>query len=63
MRSLFRPRPVTVPPDPSSEVARVGERIDEVDPEVRAFVPEPGRRERLEREARLVAARWPQATS
>jgi len=37
---------------------RVCDRIDEVDPLLRAFVPEPDRRRRLAAEARSVAERW-----
>lgn len=43
--------------------ARVCDRIGEVDPVVRAFVPEPGRRERLLAQARAVAERWPDPVS
>ncbi len=42
----------------ATAAARVCDRIESADGEIRAFVPEPGRRERLLREARLVDERW-----
>jgi Asp-tRNA(Asn)/Glu-tRNA(Gln) amidotransferase A subunit family amidase len=36
-----------------------GDRIEAADGRIRAFVPEPGRRERLRDEARSAAERWP----
>ncbi|HEX5542223.1 MAG TPA: amidase, partial [Micromonospora sp.] len=66
MNSLVRPRSLIGEVaalrggerDLSVEVARLCDRIDEVDPELQAFVPEPDRRGRLAEEARSVAARW-----
>src|SRR4051794_23928787 len=46
------------PRDVADAVALTCDRIDEADPAVRAFVAEPGRRERLAAEARVVAERW-----
>ena len=42
-------------------VARMCDRIDEVDPALRAFVPEPGRRRRLTVDAAAIAQRWPRS--
>ncbi|MEU1943740.1 amidase [Streptomyces sp. NPDC020125] len=42
----------------ATAAARVCDRIEAADGEIRAFVPEPGRRERLLREARTADARW-----
>ena len=45
--------------DPAGMADRACDRIEEVDGAIRAFVPEPGRRERLAAEARSVTGRWP----
>lgn len=42
----------------ATAAARVCDRIEAADGEIRAFVPEPGRRERLLREARMADERW-----
>lgn len=44
--------------DVFAEIAGTCDRIDEVDPVIRAFVPESGRRNRLEIEARSIIERW-----
>lgn len=43
-------------------VEDVCKRLEEVEPHVQAFVPEPGRRERLLAEAAALEARWPDPT-
>ncbi|MFE3649826.1 amidase [Streptomyces sp. NPDC059152] len=45
--------------DPLDGVRRTCDRIDAVDPRIQAFVPEPGRRERLSAAARELAAAGP----
>lgn len=45
--------------DPADRIREVCDRIDRIDPEVRALLPEPGRRERLLAEARALAERYP----
>ncbi|MFE3768396.1 amidase family protein [Streptomyces sp. NPDC059122] len=45
--------------DPLDAVRRTCDRIDAVDPRIQAFVPEPGRRERLSAAARELAAAGP----
>ena len=45
--------------DPADRIREVCGRIEEAEPELRALLPEPGRGERLEREARALAARYP----
>ncbi|HOX12842.1 MAG TPA: amidase [Spirochaetia bacterium] len=45
--------------DPADRIREVCDRIDRSEPEVRALLPEPGRRERLLAEARALAARYP----
>ncbi|MER7156262.1 amidase, partial [Streptomyces lydicus] len=45
--------------DPVAAALRSCDRIDTVDPQVRAFVPEPGRRARLVEAARRCAAGAP----
>ncbi|MBY8888268.1 amidase [Streptomyces sp. PTM05] len=42
-----------------ASAARTCDRIDAVDPLIEAFVPEPGRRERVTARARELAERWP----
>ncbi|MBU3868814.1 amidase [Streptomyces sp. 4503] len=42
----------------ATAAARLCDRIEAADGEIRAFVPEPGRRERLLHEARMADARW-----
>ncbi|MEV6127363.1 amidase [Streptomyces violaceusniger] len=42
----------------ATAAARACDRIEDADREIRAFVPEPGRRERLLREARMADQRW-----
>ncbi|MGW7752701.1 amidase family protein [Streptomyces violaceusniger] len=42
----------------ATAAARACDRIEDADGEIRAFVPEPGRRERLLREARMADQRW-----
>jgi Asp-tRNA(Asn)/Glu-tRNA(Gln) amidotransferase A subunit family amidase len=49
--------------DVSAEVARTCGCIDEMDATILAFVPEPGRRARLDAEARAVTERWPDPAS
>ncbi|MFI2745940.1 amidase family protein [Kitasatospora sp. NPDC018623] len=64
---LVRPRPLTDEaaglragaPDLPTSVDRLCALVERVDPLVRAFVPEPGRHERLRSQARATAARWP----
>ncbi|GAA4859013.1 amidase [Kitasatospora terrestris] len=46
-------------PDPAAHVEELCTRIDRIDPAVRAFVPEPGRYDRLAGQARQLAARHP----
>jgi Asp-tRNA(Asn)/Glu-tRNA(Gln) amidotransferase A subunit family amidase len=45
---------------PREHVEAVCDRIDAVEPEIEALVPEPGRRERLLREAAELERRWPE---
>ncbi|MFG2223846.1 amidase [Streptomyces sp. NPDC048644] len=49
--------------DPVDAARRACDRIDAVDPHVRAFVPEPERRARLLEEARRTAEAWDSATA
>ncbi len=49
--------------DPAERIREVCGRIEEAEPGLRALLPEPGRRERLEREARALAARFPDPAS
>ena len=46
--------------DPSDRIREVCDRIDRVEPEIHALLPEPGRRERLVAEARALAGRYPE---
>lgn len=45
--------------DPADRIREVCDWIDRVEPEIRALLPEPGRRERLLAEARALAERYP----
>ena len=45
--------------DVRADLARSRERVEAVEAVVQAFVPEPGRAERLESEAKAIAERWP----
>lgn len=56
MNSLVRTWSLTEPGTPLENAHRALDRIEAVDGEVRAFVAEPGRRERLLAEARLLEA-------
>ncbi|MFB6887918.1 amidase [Kitasatospora sp. NPDC056327] len=66
-QSLVRPRSLTREaaalragvPAPAVHVDRLCARIEQVDPLIHAFVPEPGRADRLQAEARALAARHP----
>ncbi|MCK7488864.1 MAG: amidase family protein [Anaerotruncus sp.] len=49
--------------DPADRIREVCGRIEEAEPGLRVLLPEPGRRERLEREARALAARFPDPAS
>lgn len=42
-----------------ANIARTCARVDAVEPVISAFVPEPGRADRLESEAKALAERWP----
>ncbi|MEV7185830.1 amidase [Kitasatospora sp. NPDC093102] len=65
---LVRPRPLTDEatglragvPELSEYVDRLCALVERVDPLIHAFVPEPGRHERLRSQAREVAARYPE---
>lgn len=46
--------------DPADRIREVCDRIDREEPEIRALLPEPGRRERLVAEARALAGRYPE---
>ncbi|MCX4753884.1 amidase [Kitasatospora purpeofusca] len=66
-KSLVRPRSLVREaaslragvPTPAVHVDRLCARIEQVDPLIHAFVPEPGRADRLQAEARALAARHP----
>ncbi len=48
--------------DLSAYIDRVCDRLDAVDSKIEAFLPEPGRRERLQREAAMLEDRYPDPT-
>lgn len=49
--------------DPADRIREVCDRIDRTDSEIRALLPEPGRRDRLLAEARALAERYPDPSS
>jgi Asp-tRNA(Asn)/Glu-tRNA(Gln) amidotransferase A subunit family amidase len=56
---LVQAAPITTAQDVIANVEQALDRLDVVDPQIEAFVPEPNRRERLLREAEALQQRYP----
>lgn len=61
MSGFVSPQPL--PLDPAADIVAAVhaacDRLDQIDPAIQAFLPEPDRRQRLDREARALEARYP----
>ena len=56
---LIQPAPLTAVQDVVANVEQALDRLDEVNPQIEAFLPEPNRRERLLREAKVLEQHYP----